>query len=101
METHEYMAFAIVFIVFIAWPISFIFKVKKRFTKKECMICHELTIGKRKTRGSFVIEIFLWMLFIVPGIFYTLWRLSSNEFICTYCGSSYLKQIKKISKKAA
>ena len=46
------------------------------------MYCNNCgTIGKAKTRtkSSFLIEIFLWFMLIVPGIVYSLWRLTSRE----------------------
>lgn len=38
------------------------------------------------TRGSIGIEIVLWLLFIVPGLIYSLWRLSTRTPGCPTCG---------------
>jgi len=52
------------------------------------MICP--TCGGRgkpqiKVRGSFWIEIILWLLLIVPGIIYSIWRLGTRHPICPHC----------------
>ncbi len=47
------------------------------------------TIGKPKTvtKGSIATEIVLWLLFIVPGVLYSLWRLTTRAKACRSCGS--------------
>ncbi len=59
------------------------------------------TTGKPKTRtkGSFVIEVLMWLLFIIPGIFYSLWRLTTREKVCPACGAPNM--IPTTSPKAA
>lgn len=52
-----------------------------------CKDCGNLTIPQRQTRGSFLIEIVLWFFFIIPGLIYTLWRMSSKYYVCEHCGS--------------
>jgi len=44
-------------------------------------------IGKQKTytKGSFIIELFLWLMLIVPGIIYSLWRLTTKFKACPKC----------------
>jgi hypothetical protein len=52
------------------------------------MICPNCgTQGKPKTytRGSILIEIVLWICFIIPGLIYSLWRLSSRQKVCATC----------------
>ena len=43
------------------------------------------TIGKPKTivKGTFLIEVFLWLFLIVPGIIYTIWRVSTKYKGCS------------------
>lgn len=45
-------------------------------------------MGKPATRvkGSFLVEVLLWLLFCAPGIVYTAWRLTSRERVCGSCG---------------
>jgi hypothetical protein len=42
------------------------------------------------TRGSVWIELVLWLCFIVPGLVYSLWRLTSRQKVCPECRSSNL-----------
>lgn len=100
-----------IFLIFLCFyiPLSLVRKAQKRLAEKECMICHELTRGRTKVKGSLFIEILLWCFFIVPGLIYSIWRMTSTNVICSHCGSEYLKQldkkdlayIKKCRKKAA
>ncbi len=50
-----------------------------------CSNCGFIGKSKTKTKGSFLIELFLWMLLIFPGILYSLWRLISREKVCPKC----------------
>jgi hypothetical protein len=54
------------------------------------MVCTNCgTHGKPRThtKGSLVIEIMAWLLFLVPGLLYSLWRLSSRYRGCPSCGA--------------
>jgi len=50
-----------------------------------CTHCGYTGVAKRRNQGSFVIELTLWLFFIVPGILYTLWRSSKRLIICPMC----------------
>jgi ribosomal protein S27AE len=55
------------------------------------MICPSCgTQGKPKnhTRGSIWIEIVLWLCLIVPGLIYSLWRLTTKQKVCPACGAA-------------
>jgi len=39
------------------------------------------------TPGSCLVELALWIFFIIPGLIYSLWRLTSKKKVCAYCGS--------------
>ena len=43
-----------------------------------------------KNKGSFLIEVVLWLCFLVPGLIYSIWRRSNLEKLCPKCGSSAL-----------
>jgi len=45
---------------------------------KYCPHCGTIARGHTFTPGSFAIELVLWALLIVPGICYSIWRLSSR-----------------------
>ncbi len=50
-----------------------------------CPNCGTIGKPKRLTKGSFVIEVFLWLLLIVPGLLYSLWRMTSKQLVCPSC----------------
>jgi len=52
-----------------------------------CGTCGTVGKPKRMTRGSFVIEVLLWLCFILPGLIYSVWRSSSRYSVCSTCGS--------------
>ena len=52
-----------------------------------CASCGYRGAPKRHTKGSMVIELALWLLLIVPGLIYSLWRLSSKYDGCPKCGA--------------
>lgn len=39
------------------------------------------------TKGTILIEIVLWLFLIIPGICYTLWRMTSKVLACPKCKS--------------
>lgn len=50
-----------------------------------CPNCGVVGYPTRITKGSFVVEVFLWLLFILPGVLYTVWRLTSQYDGCPSC----------------
>lgn len=52
-----------------------------------CMTCGVDAPPKTSTSGSIGIEIVLWLCFIVPGLIYSIWRLSSRKSVCSSCGA--------------
>lgn len=65
--------------------------VKNKFACTECGY-----IGERKvyTKGSLGLEIIAWCFFIVPGIFYSLWRHASRYKGCPECRHDSMIPIK-------
>jgi rubrerythrin len=61
---------------------------QKRKKPWVCTQCKAIETPKCRARGSFVAEILLWCLFIVPGVLYTLWRNAEHVRSCPVCGSS-------------
>lgn len=55
-----------------------------------CCRCHHAGQPKVFVKGSFWIEIVLWLTFIVPGLIYTIWRLTNKIKVCSRCGSADL-----------
>ena len=52
-----------------------------------CPNCETIAIPKLKTKGSFLIELILWILLIIPGLIYSIWRLTTRYKACPSCGS--------------
>jgi hypothetical protein len=53
-------------------------------------ICpHCSAVGEPQYKGSPAIEIIMWLLCLLPGVFYTIWRLSSQR-ICHKCRNAGL-----------
>ena len=50
-----------------------------------CAKCGHQGNPKVVTKGSIFIEIMLWLFFIVPGIIYSIWRLSNRYRACPKC----------------
>jgi len=55
-----------------------------------CVTCGTTGRKKSRTRGSILIEIALWLFFIVPGVIYSLWRLTTRRNVCGACGSEQI-----------
>jgi hypothetical protein len=53
-----------------------------------CKDCGFIGEPVKMTKGSLWIEIALWFFFLVPGIIYSIWRLTSRYIACSKCGSS-------------
>ncbi|WP_152544764.1 YqaE/Pmp3 family membrane protein [Deinococcus phoenicis] len=52
-----------------------------------CPVCRYVGPPRRVTPGSFLIELVLWLFFIIPGVIYSLWRLSARREVCAACGN--------------
>jgi len=53
------------------------------------MICQNCgTRGETKTvtKGSIFIEVILWICFIIPGLVYSIWRMTTKYQACPACG---------------
>lgn len=76
---------------FVLWVVWRIFRPNTQ--KSESMYCtacgHEGETATT-TKGSVLIELVLWLSFIVPGLVYSLWRVNSRHKTCSTCGSSAL-----------
>ncbi|WP_420207777.1 zinc-ribbon domain-containing protein [Candidatus Electronema sp. JC] len=81
---------AFVMFLVIAWiftyPLVFYnMSSKKRIMNIHCPNCNFTGKGKFITKGSIGIELILWLFFIIPGIVYSVWRLSNKKWICPQC----------------
>lgn len=55
-----------------------------------CLTCGHEGPGKNVTKGSLLIEIILWMAFLIPGLIYSAWRHSSRHKTCSRCSATTL-----------
>jgi hypothetical protein len=66
-------------------------------TKKiHCMDCNYEGAVKTYTKGSFAVEILLWLCFLLPGLIYSMWRITSGRYDgCPDCKSEKAIDLKK------
>jgi hypothetical protein len=55
-----------------------------------CTQCGFVGQSSQATRGNGLIEIVLWLTFIIPGLIYSIWRRSSPPSVCSQCKSQSL-----------
>lgn len=55
-----------------------------------CKSCGTAGEPKTVTPGSILIEIFLWLMFLLPGVVYSVWRLTARHRACRSCGGAEL-----------
>lgn len=55
-----------------------------------CQTCEEIGQVRIKVPGSNMVEIALYLLMLVPGIIYAVWRRNSKTQVCGACGSEQL-----------
>ena len=61
-----------------------------------CLECHYEGKYKKITKGHFLLELFLYLIFIIPGVLYTLWRVSAGRYKgCPDCLSPKVIAIEK------
>jgi len=71
-----------------------------------CKACGHYGDPGKQTSGSFGVEVVLWLCFLIPGLIYSIWRLSTRKDICAKCGSPDLIPVdspigKKLFKEVA
>lgn len=66
--------------------------VFERNAQISCPNCGYKGKPKRHTSGYFAIELALWLFFLLPGFIYSIWRLTTQQYICPQCG---FKQVHK------
>jgi len=55
-----------------------------------CTTCGHEGTTRTHIKGSLGIEIVLWLCLILPGLIYSIWRLSSRAEVCSSCGAATL-----------
>lgn len=78
----DYIWIFILSAVLLGWFYS---KVKPK-PELICTRCYAVGQTKTKAEGSILIELVLWLCFIIPGLLYSLWRDSARKKVCSQCG---------------
>src|SRR5690606_29737256 len=52
-----------------------------------CSSCGAEGATRTATKGSIWLEIVLWLCFIVPGLIYSIWRITTRHQVCASCGA--------------
>lgn len=55
-----------------------------------CAQCGHHGPTRRETPGSILVELVLWLCFLIPGLIYSLWRVSARRSVCAVCGAATL-----------
>jgi predicted RNA-binding Zn-ribbon protein involved in translation (DUF1610 family) len=61
--------------------------IKKNLQNKYCPQCGYRGQMKKKIAGSGLIELVLWLFFLLPGLIYSMWRSSNRYPICPECNN--------------
>ena len=56
-------------------------------TQLVCTNCGTVGEPVMVTKGSLLTEIVLWLLFLLPGVIYSVWRLTTRTNVCPSCGA--------------
>jgi RNA polymerase subunit RPABC4/transcription elongation factor Spt4 len=72
-----------------------------RPSDRYCANCGTIGTPKTRTKGSFLIEVVLWLCMIFPGIIYSLWRLTSRDKVCPNCGATNMIPVDSPAARAA
>ncbi|MBP8100953.1 MAG: hypothetical protein KAY54_03630 [Burkholderiaceae bacterium] len=89
METLIHLVVVALLLVALPWGL-FRLLVPKKGPPMVCTQCGQHGPAKSHTRGTMALELALWLMFILPGIIYSLWRLSTRANVCASCGSAAL-----------
>ncbi|WP_288126673.1 hypothetical protein [Thiomonas sp.] len=55
-----------------------------------CTSCGSVGEPVTNTPGSFRLELFLWLMLLLPGLIYSVWRLTARRKVCATCSSATL-----------
>jgi ribosomal protein L32 len=58
-----------------------------------CKKCGHRGDPKIVTKGSIFIEFVLWLALLIPGVIYSIWRLTAKYAVCPQCGAPNMLQI--------
>jgi hypothetical protein len=64
-----------------------------------CTTCGTVGRPKKETPGVFCIEVVLWVCGILPGLIYSLWRITSKRTVCPSCGGAVIPTDSPVGRK--
>ena len=89
------MGIFLVIVLIVIYPIVFYriaFKTERQIMIR-CPNCKYEGRGEFKTKGSFAVEVILWLLLLVPGLIYSVWRLSNKRWVCPQCNFNHVVKL--------
>lgn len=89
METLVMIVLSALLLIGLPWGL-FRLLVPKKGPPMVCTQCGYHGPARSHTRGTIALELALWLMFILPGIIYSLWRLSTRAMVCASCGATTL-----------
>ncbi|MBL4821372.1 MAG: hypothetical protein JKY98_10355 [Gammaproteobacteria bacterium] len=57
----------------------------------KCNNCGSAATPVTTQKGNMKLQIFLWFFFIIPGLFYSMWRETTKQAVCGVCGANEIK----------
>ncbi len=66
-----------------------------------CSNCGIVGTPKKRVKGSFWVEVLLWLCFVVPGMIYSVWRLTTQDVVCPSCGAPNMIPVDSPKARAA
>ena len=51
-----------------------------------CETCGAKGVPVKVIKGSIIVELILWLLGCLPGLIYSIWRLTTKAVVCSGCG---------------
>lgn len=87
------------------WPVETVSARQIQVPTKGTICTQCGHVGKPKThvKGSLLVELVLWLCFLLPGLIYSVWRSTSasRQKVCRECGSTSLVPLKTPGGKQA
>ncbi len=66
-----------------------------------CTHCGTVAAPQKRVKGSFWIELILWCCFLIPGLIYSVWRLTTKDSVCPGCAMPNMIPVESPKAQAA
>ena len=66
--------------------------------KIKCTACRKESRVEPKRRGNTAAEVILWLVYVVPGIIYSIWRNTGKVYECPFCTSRIVEKLEAEGK---